>query len=213
VNIKMDVDMAVPVFKSEKLVENIHNGDSTAESEFVKRYRRNLYLMLVKRTNGDEFAANECTQEALLIALIKMRTGKIRKPEQISAFLRQTAIYVSVNYYRKRRRYVALKQENVISLRTHHNGAEDDINSKQLRLILRKVIDTLPMSRDREILNKFFLEEQEKKEVCECLNLSLDLFDKVVYRAKRRVREILHRNKSLEQFLHSEILEEIDNYE
>ncbi len=205
--------MSETVLKPADIVERIHAGDVSAETEFAKRYSRSLFLMLLKRTDGDGFAANECTQEALLITLAKMRAGNIREPEQISAFLRQTAIYVSVNYYRKQKRFVALHDENVTSLRTQSNTAEVEIHSKQIRSILTEVLSMLPMNRDREILDRYYLLEHSKNEICKRLDLSSDHFNRVLYRAKKRVRGVLDNNKPLEALLHSEIFEKVDDYE
>lgn len=209
----MNTNALETVLKPAELVEKIHAGNKPVESEFVKRYSRSLFLMLLKRTGGDEFAANECTQEALIITLEKMRSGKIRAPDQISAFLRQTAIYVSVNYYRKQSRFVALEEENIVSLRTHLNTAESEINSKQIRAILGDVISTLPIQRDRELLVSFYLREQGKKAVCESLDLSPEHFDRVLFRAKKRLRKILNNNKPLKAFLLAEVFEDVDEYE
>ena len=188
-------------------------GDAAAESEFVNRYSRSLLLLLRNRIQEDEFAVNECAQEAFLVTLEKMRNGKIRKPEKITAFLRQTAINISIHYFRKQKRFVALDQENVISLRTHTNAAESEINDNQIQSILRDALHILPRDRDREILDSYFLLEQTKPEVCLKLGLSTAHFDRVLSRAKKRIREIISCNEPLDALLHSQILEQADDYE
>lgn len=196
-----------------ELVNRIRFGDKAAESEFANRYLRSLILLLRYRIKDDEFAVNECAQEAFLVTLEKMRAGEIRKPEKISAFLRNTAIYISTNYYRKQRRFVSLNHDNVISLRTHANTAETEINSKQVISILREALNKLPKNRDREILESFYLLEQPKIEVCEKLGLSIPHFDRVISRAKKRLRKIINSNGPLEALLHSQILERAADYE
>lgn len=198
------INLTEPHLNPAEIVERIRLGDISAESEFVERYWRSLYLLLLKRTNGDKFVARECRQETLLIALTKMRSGKIREPESIAAFLRQTAIYTSVSYYRKQSRYVTLDEENFCASPSYDDNVISNINSEQLNSVLREVLDMLPMSRDRKILAKFFLQEQDKKNICEDMGLSPEHFDRVLYRAKKRVREILRKNKPLEKFLNAE---------
>jgi len=196
-----------------EIVKRVQVGDTSAESEFVKRYSRSLLLMLKKRTNGDESVAEECTQEALLITLAKMRAGEIRKPEHISAFLRQTGIYVTVNYYRKQNRFVEFNHDNVIYLGAQSNMAEVEINSEQIRLILNEVLSKLPVDRDREILHRFFLLEYSKEKVCEDLDLSPGQFNRVLFRARKRIRKIINKNKPLEALLLSEVLDTIKCHE
>jgi len=196
-----------------EMVQRIAVGDSSVESEFVKKYSRPLFLFLLSHTNGDEFASRECTQEALLIALLKMRAGNIRKPAEIAAFLRGTAVNVFINYCRKQKRYVELKEENIIQLRTSVNLTERELNSEQILTFLQEIIGKLSRSRDIEILRKFYLEGQPKEDICNKLDLSKEHFDRVLSRAKKRVRTIISKNKSLEMFLHDEIVEAVDEYE
>lgn len=196
-----------------ELVDKIHLGDTVAESAFVNRYSRSLLLLLRNRIKDDEFAVNECAQEAFLTTLEKMRAGKIREPEKIAAFLRKTAIYISINYYRQQKRFVALSHDNIIHLRTNANTAEAEIYSRQINSILREVLIMLPMNRDREILENFFLQEQPKIEVCRKLGLSIPHFDRVLSRAKKRLRKTISNNEPLEALLRSQILENAYDYE
>lgn len=208
----MNIHQTNSILKPAELVQKVRVGDKSAESEFVNRYSRSLFLMLLKRTNGDDFAAKECTQESLLITLLKMRSGDIREPSQVAAFLRGTAINVSINYYRSQSRYVALKEENIITLRTNTNIAEREIQSEQIRAGLEEMIYTLPTSRDRKILDGYFLHGQQKDALCENLSLSSGHFDRVLSRAKKRLRKIISKNKPLKEILHDEILEEVNEY-
>ncbi len=199
--------------ESAEIVGRIQRGDASAETEFVKRYSRSLFLLLLRHTDGDRSAANECTQETLLITLRKIRAGEIKKPRCLSVFVRQTGIYVSINYYRKQNRFVAFNKGNITYLRPQPSTAETDINFKQVRSILKEVLSELPADRDREILERYFLKEHLKKEICEELGLAPGHFDRILFRAKKRLRKILNGNKPLEAFLHSEMLDIANGYE
>ena len=80
--------LARSTLKPGDLVNKVRLGDAAAESEFVNRYSRSLLLLLRNRIQEDEFAVNECAQEAFLVTLEKMRNGKIRKPEKITVFFK-----------------------------------------------------------------------------------------------------------------------------
>src|SRR6185436_5403273 len=45
--------------------------------------------------------------------------------------------------------------------------------------------------RDREILVRFYLQEEEKEAICRDLALAPDQFDKVLHRARARLKELL----------------------
>ena len=66
--------LAESVLEPAELVDKIRFGDKAAESEFANRYLRSLILLLRHRIKDDEFAVNECAQEAFLVTLKKMRT-------------------------------------------------------------------------------------------------------------------------------------------
>ena len=48
-----------------------------------------------------------------------------------------------------------------------------------------------PRARDREILVRFYLQEEEKDAICRDLALEADQFDKVLHRARARLKELL----------------------
>ncbi|RLA50731.1 MAG: hypothetical protein DRR42_12275 [Gammaproteobacteria bacterium] len=187
-----------------RLVERIQQGVKSAESEFVEQFSRSVFLMLLKRTDGDEFVAHECTQETLLISLVKIRAGEIRKPQLISAFVRQTAINTTANYYRKHNRFVALGKEQP-EPSVWGTDAASDIDGAQVQRSLMELLRLLPVQRDRELLDRFYLRDQEKKEICNSLNLTSAHFDRVLFRAKKRARDVLRTNKTLEALLYQRI--------
>ena len=77
-------------------------------------------------------------------------------------------------------------------------GATDP-RSGQLRRVLaseasalvRRLIGELDRSRDREILYRFYLAEERKEAICEELGLSTRHFNRVLFRARQRFKELL----------------------
>ena len=70
--------LAESVLEPAELVDKIRFGDKAAESEFANRYLRSLILLLRHRIKDDEFAVNECAQEAFLVTLEKMHFKRSR---------------------------------------------------------------------------------------------------------------------------------------
>ena len=50
---------------------------------------------------------------------------------------------------------------------------------------------SLPTVRDREIIKRFYLDEEDKAEICRSMGLSPLHFDRVMFRARQRVRVLL----------------------
>ncbi len=56
--------------------------------------------------------------------------------------------------------------------------------------IIRQVIQELPSERDRQVLRRFYLEEDDKDAICADLNLTSLHFNRVLHRARERFREL-----------------------
>ena len=57
--------------------------------------------------------------------------------------------------------------------------------------VLRALLAQLPRARDREILARFYLDGQNKDDVCRHLGIDAAHFRRVVFRARARFRELL----------------------
>jgi RNA polymerase sigma-70 factor (ECF subfamily) len=70
-----------------------------------------------------------------------------------------------------------------------HSG--DRWLEKKIALRVKRILQQLPTPRDREILMRFYLQEEEKDAICRDLRLEADQFDKVLHRARARLKELL----------------------
>jgi RNA polymerase sigma-70 factor (ECF subfamily) len=182
------------------LVSRIEAGDGFAESELVERYARNIRFMLLKRTGSIQLA-NDLCQDTFVVTLKKLRAGDLRKPQCLSAFIRQTAVNISIDHFRKEKRYV-LQDDGDFSLHhSHRDHKARGLDSRTTRLILENTLDQLAVSRDREILRRFYLADEDKVTICVALRLSAPHFDRVLYRAKRRMRALITQQKGLKTML------------
>ena len=185
-----------------RLVNKIQIGDQRAEAEFVKVYSDSLMSILLNKTQDPDIA-RDCYQKTLLITLRKIRAGDIRKPESIFAFLSRTAANVVITHRRYENRYTNLG-DRVFQLK---GGADDaatrEKDSETINLLLKNLLNQLPIPRDREILQRFYLHEEDKKSICRDFGLKSEHFDRVLYRAKQRVRLLLETRQDVRVVLHS----------
>jgi RNA polymerase sigma-70 factor (ECF subfamily) len=185
---------------AKQLALRIGNGDASAETELVERYSAGLELILLKRTNNHQLTMDLC-QDTFLIALKKLRAGKIYKPESLPGFLRQTAINLSIEHYRKEKRYM-YGEGAINSLQaTHMDKKAERIDRQHARMLLESVVDQLTQTRDRDILSRFYLLDQDKRQICKTLDLSAANFDRVLYRAKKRMCKMIEQQPELELLL------------
>lgn len=177
------------------LVERIAVGDSAAEAELVRRYSRALMTMLENRT-GDIQRAEDVHQDTFCIVIERLRTKCIDDPSRIAAFIHKTAINVLIGQYRKEKRRQTYPDTDLIQ-------RHKDTGNDQLRQLIRNesgdairgAVLELNNDRDRELLYRFYILQQEKPAVCKMLELTSEHFDRVISRARKRFRELVERRR------------------
>lgn len=192
--------LSAAVLKPSNLASRIRDDDRCAEAELVERYARGLRLMLLKRT-GSVQLANDLCQDTLVLALRKLRSGELKDPRCLSGFIRQIAINLTIEHFRRERRYI-LQDNGTISI--NHPHLEDKasgIDQQTARAALDRALEQLAMPRDREILRRFYLHDEDKVNICTELQLSASHFDRVLYRARQRMRDLINQQDGLRALL------------
>jgi RNA polymerase sigma-70 factor (ECF subfamily) len=116
-----------------------------------------------------------------------LQSEKIRNPESTAAFLSGICNNVIREY--KRRLWKEPVSDTDSSMLAGSAYLEADL------LELRQAIGVVMIhlsQRDRDILRAFFLEEQDKSEICRVMGLSDIQFRVALFRAKEKFREIYH---------------------
>jgi len=190
-----------------KLAIRIGEGDAVAESELVERYSTGIKLVLFKRTRNQQLAQDLC-QDTFVIALQKLRSGQVRNPASLAAFLRQTAVNLSIEHFRKEKRYIT-QEDGIISLQTAPRDRKvENIDHQHARTLLDGVIGQLGQLRDQEILRRFYLLDQDKPRICDSLKLSAAHFDRVLYRARKRMGEMIDKQPDLRSLLYGSLCDD-----
>jgi RNA polymerase sigma factor (sigma-70 family) len=184
--------------KINKLVDRIKSGDKQAEQLFCKEFY-NSTLHLIRRLVREPMLAEDLTHETLLTVLLKLREGKLRHSKFLNQYVQQTARYTAISWYRRKANQVHTQLEESMF---HDNSpsAEELIFDDERRLIVVHLLNSLGVERDREILDRHYLKEEEKPGICKEKNLSSEHFDRVISRARIRCRELVAR-KGSDQFV------------
>ena len=183
-----------------ELAARILGGDATAESQLVERYDRPIRLILLKRTRNPQLAG-DLAQDTFVLAIQKLRAGELRNPEALPAFLRQIAVNLSIEHFRKEKRYVS-SDDGIISLQMPHRDRKaEHVDRREIRKLLENVLSQLAQPRDREVLRRFYLLDEDKPRICSDLDLSAAHFDRVLYRAKQRMRALIDNQANLKSTL------------
>lgn len=174
-------------------VRRIGEGHREAEDELINHFTRGLSLFL-RRKVRDPALADDLHQETFCVVLTKAREGKIREPNRVAGFIRSTALNLYIAHLRKTTRYSSLDDESAPGIPHRSVSATPDQMSQLERTEaaeqVRQMLDELKFDRDRELLASFYLSEESKSEICSRLDIDPARFNKVLHRARRRLREI-----------------------
>ncbi|MDX1554660.1 MAG: sigma-70 family RNA polymerase sigma factor [Xanthomonadales bacterium] len=199
--------MSTPVEHVVDLVSRIEAGDRLAEAELVEQYAGGVRLILLKRTQNPQLASDLC-QDTFVVVLRKLRAGDLKNRQSLAAYVRQIAINVSIDHYRKERRY-APQTDGIISRHLSHIDHKSDvIDEKTLRMGIDGALKQLAVPRDREILRRFYLADEDKQNICRDLGLTSSHFDRVLYRAKKRMRTLINQHPRLKELLIGGLLDD-----
>jgi RNA polymerase sigma-70 factor (ECF subfamily) len=172
------------------LVSRIRAGDQRAEEELVERYRRGVAIVLRREVRHAVVAA-DLTQETFRIALEKIRRGDLREPEKLSGFICSLARNLAIGHHRQSSREESLTEiELAQTLPDPAPGQLEELLQKEKAAIVRQVINELPTERDRQVLFRFYIAEEEKEQICADLGLTGLHFNRVLFRARQRYKEL-----------------------
>jgi RNA polymerase sigma-70 factor, ECF subfamily len=178
-----------------RLVQRILAGERSAEEDLVHRYSCGV-AVIVRRLVRDSFATDDLCQETFRIVLEKIRQGDLREAERLSGFICGVARNLAIEYLRRPRQMTSLEEVEDTSL------VADQVPDQLSTLLeeekvkaVRQVLQELATVRDREILRRFYLLEEDKNRICASLGLSSLHFNRVLYRARERFRELYEQSR------------------
>jgi len=159
--------------------------EEAAEIILYGRYHRPL-LALLRRMTRDQMLAEDLAHDALIIAIQRLRKGNLETPEKLGPFLFQTARYL---YIAECRRKKSRKTDCFAELETLQMGEPAEEHAEELQQILWEALATLSQVRDRDILIRSYIYDEPKGVTCEALALTPCQYDRVISRARNRLRD------------------------
>lgn len=173
------------------IANRIRNGDVEAESELVDRYSRGLRYLLARRI-GDDERARDLLQDTLCIAIEKIRTRRLDDPERLAGYLRGIAVRVALNAGRQRNKEpYSIGVQATATIPDDQPRQFQQISKAETVTAVRKLLQLMPVDRDKDLLVRLYVYDQDRSEICRALGLSSLHFNRVLYRAKNRFRALL----------------------
>ncbi|MEM7078695.1 MAG: sigma-70 family RNA polymerase sigma factor, partial [Pseudomonadota bacterium] len=131
-------------------------------------------------------------QDTLVIVVQRLRENQLAEPEKAFYYAVSVARKICIALIRKEAR----RKTSPDTPRTEYaadagESPEEALVRDRVRRMLRDQIQLLNTPRDREVLKRFYLEEEDRESICEAMQLTSSQLSRVLYRSKARLREIV----------------------
>jgi len=165
-------------------------ADPVAHLATVYRDYPGLRALILRRVRDPDIAA-DILQDAAVTTLEKLRRGEIAHPENLGGYLYRVALNHMRNRHRKDRSAQS-SADGLDELAAPVNDPEwESVGRPQWASAARRMLEEMPVARDREVLVRFYLADEDRESICRELGLSEEHFNRVIFRARNRFRELL----------------------
>ena len=175
------------------VMESTDATPSGSGQQVILRNMAGLRAQLARVTGNVELAS-DLLQDAVVTALQKLRAGQIDDPAHLDGYVYRVALNHLRNYRRKDRSRLADSEEMAdLTESTESSRPIRDLEADQWTRLVKQVLQEVPLARDRELLVRFYLDEESKQELCEAFGLTELHFNRVIHRARDRFKHLLQR--------------------
>jgi RNA polymerase sigma-70 factor (ECF subfamily) len=172
-------------------VNRLTQGDADTEAHFTSYFGTLLIIKLRGRLRSPHLV-EDARQETFLRVLNVLRNkGGIQHPERLGAFVNAVCENVLSEFFRAGSRFQQLP-ENAVEPADETASAESQCLSEERKSIIRRVIAGLSAP-DQQILRRYFLEEQDKDDICKEMGIDRDYLRVRLHRALARVRNAIQK--------------------
>lgn len=171
------------------LVEQIKAGQDAGMAQLYKVFSRGIRYYLYRQLNAQD--VEDKVHDTFLIVVRAIQRGDLREPERLLGFVRTVV-----------RRQVAAYIEEAVHTRRDGTPAEiglaiaDQKKDPEQAAIIRQKAELMKSSlsalspRDRDILVRFYLQEQSQEQICREMSLTETQFRLCKSRAKAKFGEV-----------------------
>ena len=186
---ELQVEMKPPEPAWSALVERVRAGDPAGMEELYAVFAKGVRFFLWRQLGTQDL--DDKVHDVFLIITQSIQRGELREPERLMGYVRtvvrrQVAAHIETAVH-ARRNQVPL--EPTLSLSDHQPDPERQVIDSQNQDVALRVLGGLS-KRDREVLVRFYLQEQSAEEICRDLKLTDTQFRLIKSRAKARYGEL-----------------------
>lgn len=174
-----------PLF-DENYLRALADRREDVERHLVAHFSRPVQCKLRARLRSPELV-QDASQETFLRVLSYFRSGKtLDNPASLPGFVHAVCHNIGLEFLRAHTRHPQVPEDAVDPVDTAQDP-EDRLVSEERKGIVRRILEDLP-EKDRELLRRVFLNEEDKDTVCNELKVSRDYLRVLLYRARLRLK-------------------------
>lgn len=171
------------------LVERIRGGDPSGMEDLYRVFSKGIRFHLYRQFGPQDL--DDKVHDAFLVITQSIRRGDVREPERLMGYVRtvvrrQVAAHIQ-DVVEQRRNWTEV--ELGFSLRDRRPNPEHALIQRQNQELALRILNSIP-KRDREVLVRFYLQEQPSRQICRDLGLTETQFRLIKSRAKARFGEL-----------------------
>lgn len=181
--------MDTAIVFDENYLRALRDRDTAAEDYLVTRFFQPVKIKLRARLRSPELVQDAC-QETFLRVLAYFRSGKtLNNPASLPGFIHTVSHNVALELLRSHTRQDQIP-ENAPETPDSSVSAEVQLVTDERKEMVRRVISELA-PRDRELLRRVFLEDEDKDVVCQEMHVDRGYLRVLLHRARLRLKAAL----------------------
>ncbi|HEU0224767.1 MAG TPA: sigma-70 family RNA polymerase sigma factor [Steroidobacteraceae bacterium] len=172
-----------------------HAGSAALGTPADQARLRDGVVALLQSLLGDPSLAQDLCHETFRIVLERLARRPLEDPARLPAFLAQTARYLAIEHRKRaaRRRTMTGQQDAIDAAPDPRDDHDLTLHEEASVRAVRRLLRELRWPRDREILVRVYLHEQDKETVCRQLGIDEEHYKRVLHRARARLAVLLQR--------------------
>jgi RNA polymerase sigma-70 factor, ECF subfamily len=173
-----------------ELVSRIRSGERSAEDELVRRYSRGVSFV-IRQSISDNSLAEDIYQDSFRLVLEKVRAGEVRDPDRLSGFVCSLVRNLVLDQFRKAsRRSERQPQDFEQPIASSEPSQLDQLLRQEQGNLARQILAALPSDRDRKVLYRFYIADDDKEDICADLGITSLHFNQILCRARERYKKL-----------------------
>jgi RNA polymerase sigma-70 factor (ECF subfamily) len=172
-----------------ELVDRIRTGKSDGMEELYQLFSKGIRFYLCRQLGPQEL--DDKVHDTFVVVVLAIRRGELREPERLMGFVRtivrrQVAAHIDKVVHNRREQ---IELDSNVRVADPRDNPEQSAIFRQRTELIQRVLGELS-DRDREILTRFYLHEQNQDQICSEMALTETQFRLLKSRAKARFGEL-----------------------